>query len=294
VYFNGTTREAKRLAASRNLPFHSDYFVNRIIGNAQKAETHRFCHETSEDALTWNVFSELEYTESLGDVVRWMLPKMLPDPPSHVELYLWGIRVSVRKPLVGEPLRALVCAREVFEKGIFHYHTEPDIILHVPGRVLLLIEAKFTSGNTIARATGDLPGHKPNTRAGLENRYSSSLLPPGALLGSPAGGPFFSQLYRNLIFAVHMAGQLQTAWAFGNLTSQLQVNLRSRRRAYKDPKSFVLPMLPAEMHGQFVQPTWEGLESAVIRPRSVLRPLSEYLMYKSAHCRRALAIPDAV
>jgi hypothetical protein len=59
VYYNGVDKTSKRDAALRNILFERDYFKAHILGNASKAETHRICHETSEDALSWNVFSRL-------------------------------------------------------------------------------------------------------------------------------------------------------------------------------------------------------------------------------------------
>ena len=293
VYFNGNTKEAKKKAATRNLGFHADYFVAHILGNAHKAESHRFAHETSEDALTWNVFSMLESSHSLGHVIQWMLPEMFPEPPSNVELYLWGLRVAAGEPAADGQFPQLTRAREVFEKDIRQFHTEPDIMLFVPSRALILLEAKFTSGNTLAAKSRDTAGEKPKTQTGILERYSREMLPPSALLDNSPGGPFFSQLYRNLVFAVYMANQLGTQWAFGNLTSKRQVDLRAHRKEYRDPKPFVLSLLPPAMHGRFVQPTWEGLEAAIIRPRSGLRDLSEYLRHKSAHCQEAFAISGA-
>ena len=293
VYFNGTSAEDKKKAALRNLWFNSEFFVEHILGNAHKAESHRFCYETSEDALTWNVFSMLESTNSLGHVLRWMLPNMFPEPPIDVELYLWGLRVSAKDAPPNGQFAPLIRARRVFEKGIRRFHTEPDIMLLVPGRALVLVEAKFTSGNTIAAESGDADGEKPRTRAGILHRYSPALLPQPTPIGDAAEGPFFTQLYRNLVFAVHMAAEIGTEWAFGNLTSKRQTDLRSSRAEYMDPKAFVLSLLPPDMHGRFVQPTWEALEAAVIRPRNGLCDLAEYLRYKSAHCEEAFAISGA-
>jgi len=69
------------------------------------------------------------------------------------EIYLWGLKVNLddsSKPALFSQLKS---ACDTFEKGITKYLTQPDIMLYVPGELLLLIEAKFTSGNPIA-----LPG----------------------------------------------------------------------------------------------------------------------------------------
>ena len=69
VYYNGAKREAEIAAALRNIRFNAPYFEAHILGNSFKAETDRISHETSEDALTWNVFSEIASRRRLSRVV---------------------------------------------------------------------------------------------------------------------------------------------------------------------------------------------------------------------------------
>src|SRR5579862_3901739 len=59
VYCDPPGETSEHDPALRNIVFERPYFGTHILGNAEKAETHRICHETSEDALTWNVFSRL-------------------------------------------------------------------------------------------------------------------------------------------------------------------------------------------------------------------------------------------
>ena len=66
VYHHGPDRESKREAALRNILFEREYFGEHILGNAAKAESHRIAHETSEDAVTWNVFSRLAAAVTLN------------------------------------------------------------------------------------------------------------------------------------------------------------------------------------------------------------------------------------
>ena len=90
VYYNGPDEESKRSAALRNILFERDYFTKHVLGNAAKAETHRICHETSEDALTWNVFSRLARGGFLAHLLSTFTRLTLKDEP---ELYLWGLGV---------------------------------------------------------------------------------------------------------------------------------------------------------------------------------------------------------
>src|SRR5450432_3026336 len=86
AYYNGPDKTSKRDAALRNILFERDYFREHILGNAAKAETHRICHETSEDALTWNVFSRLANDGMLSTLLSTLTGLSLKNEP---ELYLW-------------------------------------------------------------------------------------------------------------------------------------------------------------------------------------------------------------
>lgn len=144
VYYNGPDAASKRDAALRNILFEHNYFEKYILGNAAKAESHRICHETSEDALTWNVFSTLARNGLLPNLLTTLTNKVAKTEP---ELYLWGLKIGLDdlNPPITFP--ALKDARNKFESEVSKFLTEPDIMLYVPGQLLVLIEAKFTSGS---------------------------------------------------------------------------------------------------------------------------------------------------
>jgi hypothetical protein len=288
VYYNGSDGDSTKAAASRNILFERDYFVRQILGNAAKAESHRICHETSEDALTWNVFSKLATEGLLRGLASNITGRSLANEP---ELYLWGLRIAPGHSAAPQVFPPLIEAREVFERGIKHFLTEPDIMLHVPGQLLLLVEAKFTSGNTIAAASphDDKPEEKPKSRAGILRRYTPDELPRGALIPDPAASPFYSQLYRNLVFAIHMAEQLGVEWAVANLFSERQSS-QSRAAQYRDPTGFIHSVLPENRHERFVRYSWERLYSHHIRVLPRLNDLADYIRHKSAYCARAFDI----
>jgi hypothetical protein len=177
----------------RNIRFEHEFFEHHILYNSLKAETHRFGNENSEDALTWNVFAALARRRRLAALSRCLFQI---DTNGEPKLYLWGLRVSLHDPLPPIPFDALCEAREFFEMDIKKFRTEPDIMMYAPKRFLMLVEAKFTSGQ------------KPRTPAGILNRYRADQLPPGSILTPTAEVPLFSQLYRNLVFAIWMAGKL--------------------------------------------------------------------------------------
>src|SRR5580700_573192 len=287
VYYNGPDETSKHYAALRNILFERDYFKKHILGNAAKAETHRICHETSEDALTWNVFSRLASGGALPTLLSTLTGLSLKDEP---ELYLWGLKIRLHDSSKPPLFPALGCARGIFEEGITKFLTEPDIMLYVPGELLVLVEAKFTSGNTIASAsaTHDAIGEKPKTREGILERYNPKKLPRDALLAPSSSGPFYSQLYRNLVFAIYMASKLDVRWSLVNLVSERQFHQRQNKVEFQDPTQFIHALLPKESRDQFLFYSWERLYADHVAKATELKDLAEFMYNKSANGDRAL------
>lgn len=289
VYYNGPDNPSKRNAALRNIRFERDYFKDHILGNAAKAETHRICHETSEDALTWNVFSRLAGSGVFPTLLSTLTGLSLKNEP---ELYLWGLKVRLHDSSAPPMFPALKCARGIFEKGIAKFLTEPDVMLFVPGQLLVLVEAKFTSGNTIASdsVTHDVTDEKPKSRKGVLGRYTSTALPPGALLAPSSSGPFYSQLYRNLVFAIYMANKLDVRWGLVNLVCKGQFRQRRNRVEFRDPTQCIHALLPGKSRGQFLLYSWEQLYTDNIAKAIELKDLAEYMYNKSANGAKARAV----
>jgi hypothetical protein len=283
VYYDGPDKASKRNAALRNILFERDYFKEHILGNAAKAETHRICHETSEDALTWNVFSRLARGELLSKLLSTFTCRSLKNEP---ELYLWGLKVCLHDSSAPTLFPALKCARDVFEKGITKFLTEPDVMLYVPGRFLILIEAKFTSGNTIASATPDVTNEKPKSREGILKRYAPTLLPNDALLAQSSSVPFYSQLYRNLVFAIYMAKKLDVRWGLVNIVCKGQYHPRLE---FQDPTKFIHELLPEKSREQFLFYSWERLYAEHVAKATKLKDLAEYMCNKTAYRTKAFA-----
>jgi hypothetical protein len=124
--------------------FDKDAGRNFIVGNEMlkcisKVESWRLGFETSEDALSWNVFVGLYALGGLGEAFEKLTGMSPTDEP---ELYLWGNRIDAEC----SKWEKLGKARMTFEPGVA-IPTEPDIVLHVPGQAVVLIEAKFGSSN---------------------------------------------------------------------------------------------------------------------------------------------------
>jgi len=88
-------------------------------------------------------------------------------------------------------------------------------MLYVPGQLLVLVEAKFTSGNTIASAsaTHDVINEKPKSREGILDDTRPLYCHVMRCSHRPSSEPLYSQLYRNLVFAIYMANKLDVRWA---------------------------------------------------------------------------------
>jgi len=113
---------------------------NEILQRISKVERWRLGFETSEDALSWNVFVGLYALGGLGEAFKKLTGISPTDEP---ELYLWGNRIGTEC----SKWEKLDAARMVFESGIA-IPTEPDIMLRVPRQAIVLIEAKFGSSNS--------------------------------------------------------------------------------------------------------------------------------------------------
>jgi hypothetical protein len=206
------------------------------------------------------------------------------------ELYVWGLEIRLHDSSKPPLFPALGSARGIFEQGIAKFLTEPDIMLYAPGELLVLVEAKFTSGNTIASAsvTHDVIGDKPRTREGILERYNSQKLPRDALLAPSSSGPFYSQLYRNLVFAIYMASKLDVRWGLVNLVSERQFHQRQNKVEFQDPTQFIHALLPEESRDQFLFCTWERLYADHVAKATELKDLAEFMYNKSANGDRAL------
>lgn len=158
----------KSQARLRNfLPGGTQFLAKHILGNKNKAESHRLGSENSEDALSWNVFGELHRRGLIHLAYNYFTGENIE--AARVRLFLWGLHID----FVGDKAEPWVCLKEVrdeLEKGVNSFLTEPDIMLLGPDR-LVVIEAKLTSGNPICVEADDVEGKKPTTRGGLIQRY---------------------------------------------------------------------------------------------------------------------------
>lgn len=288
VYWNGPAKNARHVASRRNFPIRADLLSKIALDSNQKAETHRLGSEMSEDALSWNVFAALAEAHKLREVVSFLTDRSVEEEPS---LYLWGQLVDVtgERQAHFEPLSAV---RKSLENGIGKFKTEPDIMLVVDAELVICIEAKFGSGNPLARSSTVRLGDKPTDREGLLSRYldGSSAPTRNIVDRQRIGDVFHSQLFRNVVFASEMANGRD--WRVVNLSSRTQweSNKRSRYSSYEDPAEHVQSYLREDVRDRFTYRTWEDLHKSLIVRDSELKELDGYMRSKSAHFRRAFVL----
>jgi hypothetical protein len=147
VYWNGPNAQKK--AQLRNFIVEPDLAGDIAMKPGAKAEAHRLGYEMSEDALSWNVFVSLAVAGKLKKAGEWFTGRRLSSEP---ELYLWGKRIDPIDVKNNErgTYEALQGVRDNLEVGIKRFVTEPDIMLVVKDEMVICIEAKFGSGNSLA------------------------------------------------------------------------------------------------------------------------------------------------
>jgi hypothetical protein len=256
---------------------YNDYHKNIIIDvplldqiKQKKVESHRLTNERSEDALSWNYFvatSQLGGLASVFDLMTGMDLKVEP------ELYLWGIRITDESPHTWGRLKS---TRKSLGE-ISGIPTEPDIMLRVPGKAIVLIEAKFGSSNSTL-----VPKKmRPDGVSDFLNKY------PGvdgkvdplnrSWIKKQQFGTIPEQLLRNIIFAQWLAEGQEAPFVVNLVRATDEVDVTERMAAH----------LSADCPVSFKRCTWEGLFQVPILSSSDAKPLKNYLMNKTNNLAKA-------
>ena len=261
----------------RNIIASADLFGKRMMRHPFKYDFNYLGHENSEDALSWNVFRSVQEAGHLAPLAELLIGESYDEEP---DLYLWGIRVSDDS---FDPWDLLVAARDHFETNlpVDRPLTEPDIALHLAGRYLVLIEAKFTSENGWYRR-GVRQGEKSLTLEELLKIYSGDEL---RLLNTGLAQrcdriPY--QLWRNTVFADWMSLQDSPE------TKPYHVNLV--RDGYERESQEAFAAVLIEPHRDRFRPaTWEAIH-AWLAASSRCDRLRRYMEQKTANLVKALGV----
>jgi hypothetical protein len=245
---------------------YRDATRNFIVGtdiptHVAKVENRHLGFETSEDALSWNVFVGLYTLKGLADAFESLTGMIALEEP---ELYLWGNRIDADCL----PWPNLCEVRRKLEDGTA-IPTEPDIILRVPGQAIVLIEAKFGSPN------GSLAGKKRRFGSVTEflKRYRCKEGATDPLnrkwISEQEDNRIREQLCRNVIFAHWLASEREQPFVINLVT----------RKATNDEQLFRQHLF--ENAFQFHVRRWEDLFGLPIIQSERASVLRHYLRNKT-------------
>lgn len=292
VYYNGSSNEDLIVATKRNLMFHSDYYTSNFFKKGNKMESGRLCYESSEDAVSYNVFTEMLSDENaLKRLVGHITKKNIDD---DVELYLWGGKIDIKNNIF-LPYKPLLDVRRHLEHDIKRFATEPDIMLVVPKKIVICIEAKFGSKNPIAKEIEESEGEKPKGSKKLIERYCGSknkIIDTDDIFDfCRMPKLFYEQLFRNIVFASSMAKLSgATEWHVANLRNQHVMNLKRGKPESMPIMRNIRSILKPKYKKRFNHLTWEQIHAIAIKDNESLYNLSWYIKNKSLNCGRAFNI----
>jgi hypothetical protein len=245
---------------------YKDKTRNFIIGKdiprrMSKVENWRLGFETSEDAVSWNVFASLYVLEGLAEAFEKLTGTK---PMGRPELYLWGSRIGAEC----NPWTSLNEVRAKLEEGLA-IPTEPDIVLRVPGQAIVLIEAKFGSSNPRLASKKRCFGSVTE----FLNRYRCKEGAADPLnrkwISEQEDGQILEQLCRNAVFAHWLASEREQPFV---------INL-VRRAAQNDEQLFRQHL--AEDNVQFDVRRWEDLYGLSVIQNEKASVLRRYLKDKT-------------
>jgi hypothetical protein len=224
------------------------------------------------------VYRSLQEAGELHEVARWITGQDIRVEPI---LFLWGISLTHD---TFEPWDLLVQARERFENNlpVLRPLTEPDIALFLPGRYLILIEAKFTSPNT-CYVNGPRKDTSSLTKGELLDIYRDpSLRILDAEIARGAERVYY-QLWRNTVFAEWMAYQDRKT------TKAYHASLT--RAGYENEScEHFREMVQPEYRDRFVHIAWEDIYWLCAKDNPRLGRLQRYLETKTTGLKKAFKI----
>jgi len=260
--------------ARHNAIVSPDLLATRIIGHPFKYESHRLGSERSEDMLSYNVFRSLQEAGCLSRLARAITGDTCTVEPF---LYLWGICLTDD---AFDPMSLLIAARKRFESNlpVERPYTEPDIMLHLPGRFLIMIEAKFTSPNTIY-ARGPRKDSQSLTLDELLEIYHDPSLQILDYHRAQRAAQVHYQLWRNMTFSEWMAREDHPK------TRAFHVNLV--REGYEKASAAEFhSLVNPDFANRFRRLTWESIYRFFANNPALSRML-RYMETKTAGLARA-------
>jgi hypothetical protein len=254
----------------RNLIVSPELFARKVRHNPHKLEAHRFGFLNSEDAVSWCVFRSLQEARALHLIAQWVTGQEVTEEPF---LYLWGLSSSDDK---FEPWPLLTEARKQFEIGklpVARPLSEMDITLHIPGRLLLVIEAKLLSPNPIVYRGQPRKTPQSLTLEELLDLYHDPALRILDFDKLHTAERIPSQLFRYIVFGEYMA-RLD-----GPDTQAYLANLVRAGQEHQSTSEFQQFLRP-EYPDRFTRLTWETIYALSGLHWRKLTRLQQYMLSK--------------
>lgn len=258
-------------AATDNLITTPDVFKKRVRGNPHKLETHRFGYCNSEDALTWNVLRSFQAAGALHLIAEHVTGRELSEEP---HLYLWGLSSFDDR---FEPWPLLKEAHKRFEIGrlpIARPLSEPDAMLIVPKKLVLILEAKLLADNPVAYRDGPRKTSQSLTLEEVIDLYHDAgqqLLDYDKLRAAPHS---YTQLQRYLTIADYVA-RLDSPKTEAYLANVVRAG--HEHDAARTMRGFLRP----GYGNRFVRLTWESIFTLAQLRGHRLGRLSEFMLTKA-------------
>jgi hypothetical protein len=237
-----------------NLIAGRELIADAIAGKWDHSEASRLGNETSEGALTWNVFRSLQEAGRLGVAASALTAGDVDREP---EFGFWGQRIE----------REQAAPWGAIEDG-------PDVCLHVPGWGWILIEVRFGGGaDTLADAAA--------TEAWIA-QYSTPA--PGLFEDDALRRVRVKDLPHRTLQTIAFAHHLKAA------AEQAVVVALVRTSESADLERWVGRCLADTADVAFRRGAWESLYAALDPEDAALAPLRAYFENKSHGLRPAFAL----
>ena len=236
----------------------------------RKVESWRLGNESSEDALSWNVFVGLAHLGGLAEAFEVLTSCKAREEP---QLLLWGVEVwPTFRPGVWPRLDEV---RQQFKEKELRTPTEPDIMLRVAGQALVLAEAKFGSPN------GTLATKPGVAVSDFLSRYYSLSHQTDPLdresITTMSRDQVLEQLCRNVVFSKRLTERNEEAFVANLVRGSAETGVKGRMDRH----------LSTDARERFRRVEWEDLGRLPSLQRDEATPLRHYLRTKTLKLKTA-------
>ncbi len=246
-----------------------ELITDAVAGRWGNSEATRFGNESSEGALTWNVFRSLQEAGRLGVVARALTGF---EPTAEPELFYWGQHIALDAATAWDELVTTLARLEPEVTS----HVEPDVCLHVPDFGWIVIEASFGSSSDAFDDPARVEEFLELYAAACPGLFDEERLRTTRLRDVPP------LLLRTIAVASSLRAEGERAVVIALVRESDTADVERR----------IDRCLAETADVGFRRVTWESLYRALDPADPVLEPLRRYLEAKSFGLRPAFALHD--